>query len=46
MVQQESEAQWIITGISITANGEPAALLESDSWHTFALLQEIQFYYH
>ncbi|HHS8465287.1 TPA: hypothetical protein ACTUXY_003082 [Legionella pneumophila] len=46
MVPQEFEAAWTIVDFSITADGEPAVLLENEENHTFALIKDIQFYYH
>ena len=41
-----TDEKWIITAFSVTADGEPAALLESDTFNTFSLLQCLRFYYH
>lgn len=42
ILNQETEDNWIIIDFSVTADGEPAALLENDTFHTFALLEGIQ----
>ncbi|HAT1945934.1 TPA: hypothetical protein JBJ85_15445 [Legionella pneumophila] len=46
ILTHDADEKWIISDFSVTADGEPAALLESDTWHTFALLQDVQFYHH
>lgn len=46
VLEHEADEKWIITNFSVTANGEPAALLENDTVHTFALIKDIQFYHH
>ncbi|WP_028389277.1 hypothetical protein [Legionella fairfieldensis] len=46
ILKNEDEEKWVITDFSVTANGEPAALLENETVHTFALIKEIQFNQH
>lgn len=43
--EQNTDEKWVITGFSVTADGEPAALLENDTFHAFALIRDIHFYY-
>ena len=45
-LNDETSEPWVITAFTATANGEHAALLESETGHTFVLLRDIQFYYH
>lgn len=42
ILNQETENSWTIIDFSVTADEEPAALLENESFHTFALLEGIQ----